>query len=396
MEEYMSEKVLPPTVLEGVLLGLDLISLLIGTFLFFAIAHLWQERRTREEQEETPRNKAALRSFRRGLLSAAALSLLGAHLITRTYPSLPPPFHVVGPLSAWVLIVGLVCVLSYYRRLRIHLKEADATQYSLILWAATWVMVIWIIFFLFWLNQTGEELTLDRVSSESFAQYVNTFAQVAGILMAATMVVVTNRRNARHANDTARTEIYQTLECESIKLFRFENQNKDLVEVLWAAQAIPDGICDVKRFRLKEYTCQILNLFEMACRFRRKDIMEPDVFGSWVIWIWELCQQPAFRQQWRGDKRKEEEGIEYNYVLALRKLINIGLELADYSRHLEPLETRKIAFFIYAAEELASKNDYKKWLKPTEIDELEFARHLKSAREFREKAGRTPVEAEVA
>jgi hypothetical protein len=157
------------TILEGLLFGLDLISFLLGIFLFFAIAQLWQEERTIEEQEENPRNRAALLKWRQTLLIVAGLSLLAAHVLIRVYPALPPPFEFFGPTPAWALIAGLSFMMIYYRGLGMHLKGADAAQYSLILWAATWVMAIWILFFLYWLDKEQELISLTNLDSASFA-----------------------------------------------------------------------------------------------------------------------------------------------------------------------------------------------------------------------------------
>ena len=94
------------------------------------------------------------------------------------------------------------------------------------------------------------------------------------------------------SNRIAQQEIYQTLELQSIELFRFEAANQLLVDMLWTNSDLPVRHAD--RYQVKQYICQMLNLFEMAYRFRVHGIMPPDVFGSWVIWIWELSGRPVF------------------------------------------------------------------------------------------------------
>jgi hypothetical protein len=120
-------------------------------------------------------------------------------------------------------------------------KGDDAAQYSMILWATMWIIVVSITIFLFWVGEKGETLKLGTLDDASFAQYVNTFAQIAGILVAATMIVVTNRRNARQADEASRTQIYQALELESIALFRFESGNTAVARVVWESDGMPSG-----------------------------------------------------------------------------------------------------------------------------------------------------------
>jgi hypothetical protein len=110
--------------------------------------------------------------------------------------------------------------------------------------------------------------------------------------------------------------------------------------------------------------------------------MEADVFGSWVIWIWEICGRPVFRQQWEG-----EDGVEYNYVEALRKLITVGLLLNDKSQHVQSRELRRTAFFVYAAAKFASEGECMKWLKPTQLATADLDDYLKRARNYRDQLG---------
>jgi hypothetical protein len=64
----------------------------------------------------------------------------------------------------------------------------------------------------------------------------------------------------------------------------------------------------------------------MACRFRREGIIEPDIFGSWVIWMWELCNSETFKELWAGSEY--EQKIEFNYIAEFRQLINAGIHYA--------------------------------------------------------------------
>jgi hypothetical protein len=133
--------------------------------------------------------------------------------------------------------------------------------------------------------------------------------------------------NNRETKILAQREIYQRLELASIELFRFESNSMDTVILLWEGdedeyeEKLPP--LDIKKeYALKEYVCQILNLFEMALRFRRDGIMEEEVFGSWIIWMCELTTRPRFRKLWETD----DGSLSKNYVSLLQDIFNGGVK----------------------------------------------------------------------
>src|SRR4051794_33626194 len=67
----------------------------------------------------------------------------------------------------------------------------------------------------------------------------------------------------------------------------------------------------------------MLNLFEMATRFRSSRVLPEDVFGSWVIWIWELCNSRQFQTFWL-----DQDDLPSNYVRDLRDIITDGVAIA--------------------------------------------------------------------
>jgi GNAT superfamily N-acetyltransferase len=151
--------------------------------------------------------------------------------------------------------------------------------------------------------------------------------QIMGFFTAALMVVVTIVKQQSENNSAASQQIYQRLEIESIQLFRFDIQHADLAEYIWSTddpgKQLPEGNQSRERIRLQQYIAQILNLFEMAVRFRRDDIMPVDVFGSWVIWINSLCASKNFCLYWRH----MEPELQLNYIPELRNMINEGLNI---------------------------------------------------------------------
>jgi hypothetical protein len=114
-------------------------------------------------------------------------------------------------------------------------------------------------------------------------------------------------------------EIYQRLELASIDLFRFECQQPATAALLWDknAKSIKDlGFQD--RYTLNAYVFQILNLFEMAIRFRKNGTMDTEAFGSWVIWMCDLASNKRFQELW--------EEMKTNYVGLLQEIFNKGIE----------------------------------------------------------------------
>lgn len=346
-----------PRVIETLLLILEGISILAIIFLVYA-AFLFHQR-LRRGGRPTKFLLRLVSGF--AFVTVAAVAQYAAHNAAAQGQI---------DLTANILAGGIVaCALVYFGAARSHWDD-DHVQYTVLMWAIFSIIVYMLMEFVYWLYAHGGAIEAKMIDAQSLSQYINTIAQVAGILMAATMVVITNRHNARQADETARQQIYQTLEIESVKLFRFEINNRDLVERLWCQESACAN--DVDDYILREYICQILNLFEMACRFRRRGIIDADVFGSWIIWMWELCGNKTFREKWRG-----EDNIEFNYIKEFRELINAGI----YFHTEEPLwasrvegeaKDRRNAFFRYVDKNMVgerddpyAKYDLAKWFEKT-------------------------------
>jgi hypothetical protein len=65
---------------------------------------------------------------------------------------------------------------------------------------------------------------------------------------------------------------------------------------------------------------QSLNLFEVCARFRRQDLIKPEVFSSWVAWMAELLEDDFFRACWHS-------GIRSNYTRDVRDIFDVGVEI---------------------------------------------------------------------
>lgn len=359
-------------VFEGLVFSLDTISIFAILFLLLTANSIRQER----DREGRGVAKAGY-GWGLGFLVLIAAVLSGAHASISPGPIWIVPF---------ILAVGFVGGFIYYvLAVRRHLRD-DRLQYVVLLWTAYGILVALLQAFLLWLNKNGTQFQIDTVGDNSFfSQYATSFAQISGIIVAATMVVVTNRRSSLRADHNSRQQIYQTLELELLRLFQFECDHPELVARLWFPTLSSFGRAinvpqEVRNYELKQYICQILNLFEMACRFHKQRVFEADVFGSWVIWMWELCKEEVFQNWWPG-----EEGIEYNYVMAFREIINAGIYFASQApsseRNSEALASssdsaadRRRSFFKFVASAMNDLEYLSQWLGQSTMDREKFER----------------------
>ncbi len=130
------------------------------------------------------------------------------------------------------------------------------------------------------------------------------------------------------AQKARKIEIYQRLEIESNRVFEFEARHPELVPLLkrrlasvteigklvvrneYTEQMEPRQIAMIAR-KYYEMNC---NLFEIAGRLRHKDLIDHEVFGSWVAWYFDTCTEWGFRALW-ADLRD-------NYTADLRNIFD--------------------------------------------------------------------------
>ena len=125
--------------------------------------------------------------------------------------------------------------------------------------------------------------------------------------------------------ETQKIEIYQRLEMESNNIFRFESEHKDIMPFFRehlpqrnvfdkSASFGPDVPVDEAQLVARKFYENSCNLFEVAARLRRKDIVDHTVFGSWVAWFFDTVTEWGFRATW-GDLRD-------NYTPDLRMIFD--------------------------------------------------------------------------
>lgn len=119
---------------------------------------------------------------------------------------------------------------------------------------------------------------------------------LGGILLAVITFAIQNRRELV----VQKVELYHRLETGSIELFKFEAAHGAVLAPfmdLAPSVSAPAPSADDVRIKRKFYE-QTMNLFEMAARFRKKNIIEPEVYGSWVAWYYDTIRQWGFRAEW--------------------------------------------------------------------------------------------------
>lgn len=119
------------------------------------------------------------------------------------------------------------------------------------------------------------------------------------------------RREARDVEseadelETRQLEIYQRLELESMTVFRYETEHRQLIH--WykthlAPTAPPPFSAPIEEANLcaRKYYEMSCNLFEIAIRLREKNksYVEDEVFGSWIAWFFDVACEWGFRAVW--------------------------------------------------------------------------------------------------
>ena len=120
---------------------------------------------------------------------------------------------------------------------------------------------------------------------------------------------VESRKVQKKALENQKIEIYQTLEIQSNAVFEFEAANSAVLAA-FKSHLAPTGVfttpgmfgpdadpCEAKLVARKYYeiTC---NLFEVSSRLRRREIVDHEVFGSWVAWFFDTATEWGFRAAW--------------------------------------------------------------------------------------------------
>jgi hypothetical protein len=151
--------------------------------------------------------------------------------------------------------------------------------------------------------------------------------------------------------EVQKQQTYQRLELASNELFRFSASNAAVLARYQAIEKEPAGtMTDVEMVIANNHIYQTLNLFEMAARFHRKRVFEDEVFGSWVMWYYEMLCSWYFRETWKE--------IRPNYTSEMRLVFDKAVE--DFDPQADNSARRK-QFFTHVANVLHCRH-VKNWL----------------------------------
>lgn len=170
---------------------------------------------------------------------------------------------------------------------------------------------------------------------------VDTWVQITGLLVATGTFVIAHTIQRKRDRKIARRDVYQKLEFASIDLFRFEADHLELIKPIWEKGTPLPAKGTADHYALMNYVCQILNLFELAIKFRKDKIMPADIFGSWIAWIYQVVHAPGFKPVWQETR--------WNYLPQLRRIMDGGLEILSED-HQE--SKREKQFYAFVAEEM--------------------------------------------
>jgi hypothetical protein len=180
---------------------------------------------------------------------------------------------------------------------------------------------------------------------------------VVAILVAMITFIITQIVGHVREQKLANRETYQRLEIAAIDLSRFEASHLEVIRPIWE-ESVPVPNKGTAEYAVTfAYVCQILSLFEMAIRLRKEKVFPSGVFGSWVIWYYEVANGPHFEEIWH-------EAM-FSYTDELRSIMNKGISL----KHTVSGErTRCKGFFSYVAEFLKCK-EISEWLEQVQKEE---------------------------
>ncbi|TGX56033.1 hypothetical protein E5A73_02680 [Sphingomonas gei] len=151
---------------------------------------------------------------------------------------------------------------------------------------------------------------------------------------------------------------YLALETASSEIFKYMAENHDRIGKLRGT--VPDKVLGASKNAealgvLLQLYYQSLNLFEVCARFRRDDLVKPEVFASWIAWMVEILEDSYFRRHWGALIRS-------NYTRDVRDIFDIGVDI--FSRPLEE-QLRNRAFYEAVGEIMGNCPVIANWLSDT-------------------------------
>lgn len=186
---------------------------------------------------------------------------------------------------------------------------------------------------------------------------IDTIIQAISILGAALTFVVAQSIEKKKDRRNANKESYQQLEFASIDLFRFEAENIEMIRPIWEEGKEIPSQNTADYIVLMNYVCQMLNLFEMALKFRKDKILLPEVFGTWIAWFQLLVTSPGFHEIWKD--------VRMDYLPELREIMDGGIRIAKEETDEDVIESE----FYHFVSRVVNCETISEWCDTTEQDD---------------------------
>ncbi|SOD17417.1 hypothetical protein [Nitrosomonas ureae] len=149
---------------------------------------------------------------------------------------------------------------------------------------------------------------------------------VATIFVGLTAVIVSIFIGIINKRSTEQ-QTYQLLELAAIELFRFESHNSSICSLLHKEKGVKLQNMRIKtQIEFEAYITQVLNLFEIAIKYRLQKIFPADAFASWLPWMLEICGYATFRINWK-------EKFKPHYTNDLIIIIDTGIKCIEENRN---------------------------------------------------------------
>jgi len=156
------------------------------------------------------------------------------------------------------------------------------------------------------------------------------------------------------SNKINKMAVYQQLEIASIDLFRYESDNIHILLPFQSTTPAATPPTEENSKIFENYIFQTMNLFEMATKHRKQKMIEPDVFGSWVKWFYDILLMHGFRDIWPE--------IKFNYTKEVRDLFDEAVANFDF----EDDENKRLQDFFQHAGDVINCATTRNWTSSSE------------------------------
>jgi len=116
---------------------------------------------------------------------------------------------------------------------------------------------------------------------------------------------------------------YLQLELASTDVFKYRAAHWEALHWAETGERVSDRHEGQLEEEADQYFYQCLNLFEICSRFRHEEIIDKEIYGSWVAWFFEELESSYFRRKWP---------LEYcdNYTEEVRAIFDFGCQEIDW------------------------------------------------------------------